>query len=155
MRHSLMLQLLYDALSTRSLSSPLYPPLSASPVCLAQSSGQCMAQLFSRWCVMIRELLEAITLLKCSTAVSSWSTMLKCPQRTLDQHAVSWNRLLQMQPLNLSSCLSKRAAARLLFVFLSCFLERGTEPTFSKSHLHGECLLKYSCISSFHTLPEG
>lgn len=30
---------------------------------------------------MIRELLEAITLLKCSTAVSFWCIMLKCPQR--------------------------------------------------------------------------
>ena len=55
--------------------------LSVSLVCLPQSSGQCTAQLFTRWSVMIRQLLEAVTLLKRCTAVSSWSTMLKCPQR--------------------------------------------------------------------------
>ena len=64
---------------TRSLTLVCSP--SASLVCLPQSSGQCTAQLFSRWSAMIRELLEAVALLKCSTAVSFWSIVLKCPQR--------------------------------------------------------------------------
>ena len=94
-------------------------PLSVSLVCLPQSSGQCTAQLFSRWSVMIRQLLEAVTLLKCSTAVSSWSTMLKCPQRALEQWTVSWNKLLQIQPLHLSLSTSKQADSR-LFSFFFC-----------------------------------
>ena len=62
----------------------LVPSPSVSLVFLPQSSGQCTAQLFSRWSMVIRRLLEAATLPKCSTAVSSWSTMLKCPQRALE-----------------------------------------------------------------------
>ncbi len=89
--------------------------LSVSLVCLPQSSGLCTAQLFSRWSVMIRVLLEAVTLLKCSTAVSSWSTMLKCPQRALEQYSVSWNKLLQIQLLNLFLSTSKQAVSVLLF----------------------------------------
>ena len=87
---------------------------SVSPVCLLQFSGQHTAHLFSRWSVMIRELLEDISLLKCSTAVSFWRAMLKCPQRTLEQCTVSWNRLLRMQGLNLSLSVSKWAACCLL-----------------------------------------
>lgn len=69
----------------KSVFFSVYPylPLAASLVCLLQSSRLSMAQLFSRWSVLIREFLEAITLLKCSTAVNSLSTMLKCPFRTL------------------------------------------------------------------------
>lgn len=89
--------------------------LSVSLVCLPQSSGLCTAQLFSRWSVMIRVLLEAVTLLRCSTAVSSWSTMLKCPQRALEQYTVSWNKLLQIQLLNLFLSTSKQAVSTLFF----------------------------------------
>lgn len=117
-----MVQLPYHDMSNHTATPSIF--FSSSPslslVCLPQFSGQCTAQLFSRWSVMIRELLEAVTLLKCSTAVSSWSTMLKCPQRALEHHTVSGNKLLQIQPLNLSLSASKQAVSTHLFFQLLC-----------------------------------
>lgn len=47
---------------------------------LSRSSGSCTAQLFPRWCVVIRELLEAVTLGKCSTSVSFQNRVGTCAE---------------------------------------------------------------------------
>lgn len=154
-----MVQLAYYDMAkhtpTQSLTHSLFHSPSVSLVCLPQSSGQCTAQLFSRWSVMIRELLEAVTLLKCSTAVSFWSIMLKCPQRALEQRTVSWNKLLLIQPLNLSLSISKKTVSSLLFFLINCSADRESIRLLSEwSHLHKKGSLIYFSISSFHLIPE-
>lgn len=108
----------------------LFPSLCVSLVCLPRSSGRCTAQLFSRWSVMIRELLEAVTLLKCSTAVRSWSTMLKCPQRGLEQRTVSLKLIVTNSAAEFVFIHIQTGSQYCPFFFFNCFAEREFKPLF-------------------------
>jgi len=112
-----MLQLGY--LKACAFSPHLYLALSASLVCLLQFSGQCTAQLFSRWSLMIRELLEDIILLKCSTAGELLELRVKVSAEDFGRVYSFLKQILQIQSLNLSLSTSKQAAICLVSFFLS------------------------------------